>query len=78
MKQRNAMVLREAPYKVYVLDAERRGIELIGELPHGITDVILHRANFNLIGALDIIRELEERVRELDERVKILESNARR
>lgn len=51
--------LPEAPYKAYVLEAMRRGEVLVGK-------VLSIGAEIILIGAIDMIRELSEKVESLE------------
>jgi len=47
--------LPDGPWKQYALEAQRRGIELVSDCSLSGTDVIL-------IGAIDMIRELTEKI----------------
>ena len=51
--------LPDGPWREYALEAQRRGIEKIGDCQLRGTDVIL-------IGAIDMIRELNERLTKLE------------
>ncbi len=51
--------LPDGPWKQYALEAQRRGIELVSDCSLSGTDVIL-------IGACDLIRELNERITKLE------------
>jgi hypothetical protein len=51
--------LPDGPYKKYAQEAERRGVLLAGTLITKPVDVVL-------LGALDLIRELFERVEKLE------------
>jgi hypothetical protein len=51
--------LPDGPWREYALEAQRRGIEKIGDCQLRGTDVIL-------IGAIDMIRELTERLTKLE------------
>ncbi len=47
--------LPDGPWKQYALEAQRRGIELVSDCSLSGTDVML-------IGAIDMIRELTEKI----------------
>ncbi len=47
--------LPDGPWKQYALEAQRRGIELVSDCSLSGTDVIL-------IGAIDMIRELTDKI----------------
>jgi hypothetical protein len=47
--------LPNGPWREYALEAQRRGIELVSDCSLSGTDVIL-------IGAIDMIRELTEKI----------------
>ena len=47
--------LPDGPWREYALEAQRRGIELVSDCSLSGTDVIL-------IGAIDMIRELTEKI----------------
>jgi hypothetical protein len=51
--------LPNGPWREYALEAQRRGIELVSDCSLSGTDVIL-------IGACDLIRELNERLTKLE------------
>jgi hypothetical protein len=51
--------LPDGPWKQYALEAQRRGIELVSDCSLSGTDVIL-------IGAIDMIRDLNERLTKLE------------
>ena len=51
--------LPNGPWRKYALEAQRRGIELVSDCSLSGTDVIL-------IGACDLIRELNERLTKLE------------
>jgi hypothetical protein len=51
--------LPNGPWREYALEAQRRGIEILGDDILNGTDVIL-------IGACDLIRELNERLTKLE------------
>lgn len=51
--------LPNGPWREYALEAERRGLEKISDCRLSGTDVIL-------IGAIDMIRELNERLTKLE------------
>ncbi len=47
--------LPDGPWKQYALEAQRRGIEIVGS-------DILNGTDITLIGAIDMIRELTEKI----------------
>jgi len=47
--------LPDGPWREYALEAQRRGIEIVG-------DDILNGTDITLIGAIDMIRELTEKI----------------
>jgi hypothetical protein len=51
--------LPNGPWREYALEAQRRGIELVSDCSLSGTDVIL-------IGAIDMIRDLNERLTKLE------------
>lgn len=51
--------LPNGPWREYALEAQRRGIELVSDCSLSGTDVIL-------IGACDLIRDLNERLTKLE------------
>ncbi len=51
--------LPNGPWREYALEAQRRGIEIVG------ADV-LNGTDITLIGAIDLIRELNERLTKLE------------
>ena len=51
--------LPNGPWREYALEAQRRGIELVSDCSLSGTDVML-------IGAIDMIRELNERLTKLE------------
>jgi hypothetical protein len=51
--------LPNGPWREYALEAQRRGIELVSDCSLSGTDVML-------IGACDLIRELNERLTKLE------------
>jgi hypothetical protein len=51
--------LPDGPWRKYALEAQRRGIELVSDCSLSGTDVML-------IGACDLIRELNERLTKLE------------
>jgi hypothetical protein len=51
--------LQNGPWRKYALEAQRRGIELVSDCSLSGTDVML-------IGACDLIRELNERLTKLE------------
>jgi len=59
MTNRKISDLPNAPYRKYASEAERRGFDVTHGLITEATDVIL-------IGALDMIRELYERIKVLE------------
>lgn len=61
--KRKISELPDAPYKKYAFEAERRGMVLTEGLLNDGASVIL-------IGALDMIRELSERIETLEEAAK--------
>jgi len=59
MTGRKISDLPEAPYQKIALEAQERGISLTGGLVDRATDVML-------IGVIDIIRELREKIEALE------------
>ena len=59
MTNRKICELPAAPYKTLAIEAQRRGVALAEGSITGATDTIL-------IGVLDIIRELSERIETLE------------
>ena len=55
MKNIKITQLPNGPWREYALEAQRRGIELVSDCNLSGTDVIL-------IGAIDMIRELTEKI----------------
>ena len=55
--------LPNGPWREYALEAQRRGLEKISDCRLSGTDVIL-------IGAIDLIRELNERLTKLESKKK--------
>jgi hypothetical protein len=55
MKSVKITQLPNGPWREYALEAQRRGIELVSDCSLSGTDVIL-------IGAIDMIRELTEKI----------------
>jgi hypothetical protein len=55
MKNVKITQLPNGPWREYALEAQRRGIELVSDCSLSGTDVIL-------IGAIDMIRELTEKI----------------
>ncbi len=51
--------LPNGPWREYALEAQRRGIEIVGS-------DILNGTDITLIGAIDLIRELNERLTKLE------------
>ena len=51
--------LPNGPWREYALEAQRRGIELVSDCSLSGTDI-------TLIGAIDLIRELNERLTKLE------------
>ncbi len=51
--------LPNGPWREYALEAQRRGIEILGA-------DILNGTDITLIGAIDLIRELNERLTKLE------------
>ncbi len=51
--------LPNGPWREYALEAQRRGIEIVGS-------DILNGTDITLIGAIDMIRELNERLTKLE------------
>ena len=51
--------LPNGPWREYALEAQRRGLEEVGDCRLNGTDVIL-------IGAIDMIRELNEKITKLE------------
>ena len=51
--------LPNGPWREYALEAQRRGIEIVG-------DDILNGTDITLIGAIDLIRDLNERLTKLE------------
>jgi hypothetical protein len=51
--------LPNGPWREYALEAQRRGIEIVGA-------DILNGTDITLIGAIDLIRELNERLTKLE------------
>jgi len=51
--------LPDGPWREYALEAQRRGIEILGA-------DILNGTDITLIGAIDLIRELNERLTKLE------------
>lgn len=51
--------LPNGPWREYALEAQRRGIEIVGA-------DILNATDITLIGACDLIRELNERLTKLE------------
>jgi hypothetical protein len=59
MKNIKITQLPNGPWREYALEAQRRGIELVSDCSLSGTDVIL-------IGAIDMIRDLNERLTKLE------------
>ncbi len=59
MKNIKITQLPNGPWREYALEAQRRGIELVSDCNLSGTDVIL-------IGAIDMIRDLNERLTKLE------------
>ena len=59
MKTIKITQLPNGPWREYALEAQRRGIELVSDCSLSGTDVML-------IGACDLIRELNERLTKLE------------
>jgi hypothetical protein len=59
MKTIKITQLPNGPWREYALEAQRRGIELVSDCSLSGTDVIL-------IGAIDMIRDLNERLTKLE------------
>ena len=55
--------LPDAPYQKYAIEAEKRGISVTNGIINDPVSVIL-------IGALDMIRELSEKIKNLEENAK--------
>jgi len=59
MKSVKITDLPDGPWKQYALEAQRRGIEIVGA-------DILNGTDITLIGAIDLIRDLNERLTKLE------------
>jgi len=59
MKSVKIKDLPNGPWREYALEAQRRGIEIVGA-------DILSGTDITLIGAIDLIRELNERLTKLE------------